>query len=657
MAHLDQARDLKGHAARKGACPSHEQLATVLEGKLAEPDLVVFFEHVETCARCERLLHELGNFQGSLELQLRQAGSSSPPPDEPECRDLQRAVLAFGPRLSPDLDDARFAGTGLQQDDPENLAGSSQSVAESDTVIDPGTMPAVGDRLGRYRLQSLLGEGAFGAVFLAQDEELDRPVALKIAKHRSRALANDRIPWHEARTAARLRHPGVVTVFEVGQNPLPFIAMEYVEGKNLKQLLSAASLAPETVVDYLHQAAVAAHYAHQQGVVHRDLKPANLLIDGGGRVKITDFGLAVWEEEQNGRDGELAGTLAYMSPEQVRGEAHHLDGRTDVWSLGVILYEGLAGRRPFRGSERELAEEVLARSPKPLRQVRDSVPLELERICLKCLAKDVDDRYSTAGDLADDLRHWRRTFNRPASRWLRAGLLTFLVLMAVAGAALAVNWSRPSRFENPAEEFVQPRRWLNLLDQPPQEMFSPSQPRRHWAFEAGREEVLVDSPSIDVLMLGTTRSPRYKLKVDISKSALSGSGGIYFGYQPLESGPGGSRWACQWIAVRCTKQGKTLLTREIVELDEAPQNTAAFHRNMLAWAEVRNSPRTPTTLEISIVDGRIDGVVWDGQPLPALADSDSAQPKGGDLTGQFGLVNAYGASTFHAARWMNLRSE
>jgi serine/threonine protein kinase/formylglycine-generating enzyme required for sulfatase activity len=269
---------------------------------------------------------------------------------------------------------------------------------------------ALPERLGRYTPSRLLGQGGFGRVYLARDEELSRAVAIKVPL--PRAFES---PSHvenfvsEARMAARLRHPGIVAVYDIGSDAggRPFVVFEYIEGRTLGNLFESGRPPLKLLAEVLAWVADAAHHAHQAGLVHRDLKPSNILIDANGLPHITDFGLALPESLARERAGEIAGTHQYMAPEQVRGESHRLDGRTDVWALGVILYRGLRGRLPFTGRDREeIFDEILHRDPKPPRQDQEPVPRELERICLKCLAKRMADRYQTAADLADDLRSW-----------------------------------------------------------------------------------------------------------------------------------------------------------------------------------------------------------------------------------------------------------
>ena len=216
----------------------------------------------------------------------------------------------------------------------------------------------------------------------------------------------------EARLAARVKHPGIVTVHQVDRDKQVgcFVVLEYIEGRSLSSLLEAERLAPKREAQLMVLTADALSFAHEQGLVHRDLKPDNILMDARERPHIADFGLALHDLDRWPRRGEVAGTPHYMAPEQVRGESHRLDGRTDLWALGVILYRMLTEHRPFDGSSmEEVFEEILEREPVPPRQRDRTIPKGLERICLKCLSKRMVDRYATAADLADDLRFWIRT--------------------------------------------------------------------------------------------------------------------------------------------------------------------------------------------------------------------------------------------------------
>ncbi len=225
----------------------------------------------------------------------------------------------------------------------------------------------------------------------------------------------------EARIAAGLVHPGIVRVYDVGHHGEgeAFVVFEYVEGRDLAEILKSERPAFARVAGLMTRIAEAAHHAHLAGFIHRDLKPSNILVDHLGAPHIADFGLAVREDAQHLLAGEVAGTLAFMSPEQVRGETHRLDGRTDVWALGVILYSAVTGRLPFRGRDRRRAfRAILELDPKPPRRLEAAIPRELERICLKCLAKRMADRYQTAAELADDLNSW---LVREGAAWEFAG--------------------------------------------------------------------------------------------------------------------------------------------------------------------------------------------------------------------------------------------
>src|SRR5918911_4930233 len=265
-------------------------------------------------------------------------------------------------------------------------------------------MAVTGDTLidsvfdGRYRIIRKLGAGGMANVYLAEDQELGRRVAIKILNDR---FANDDVFVErfrrEAKNAAGLSHPNIVSIYDRGETDgTYYIAMEYLEGRTLKELIVRNGPTPVPIaIDYARQILSAVAFAHRNGVVHRDIKPHNIVVGRDGRLKVTDFGIARSGASQMTEAGSIIGTAQYLSPEQARGAA--VDARSDLYSVGVVLYEMLTGKVPFTGdTPLEIAMKHLSATPEPPSKTRAEVPRALDLIVLRALAKNPEDRYEGA---------------------------------------------------------------------------------------------------------------------------------------------------------------------------------------------------------------------------------------------------------------------
>jgi len=347
--------------------------------------------------------------------------------------------------------DGRESDMGQTSDLPP--AGPHEATLGAADITDVADAPRHRlTHIGRFRIEKELGRGTFGVVYRCHDEQLHRDVAIKIP-HPARRMSSARVKefLHEAKVSARMKHPGIVTILDTGktQDRRGFIVYEYIRGVTLKDRILAGNLDRRQAVLWIAEVAEALHYAHKTGLVHRDIKPANILVDDEGKTHLTDFGLAKIDDQFFTDDaGRVLGTVAYMNPEQASGQAHWASPQSDIYSLGVVLYEILCGKRPFTaGSSLDLIKQVEQRPPSPPRTVDDSIPPALEEVCLKAMAKDPDQRYRTAADMAAALRAAVAPRKGP-SPVIRAMKLT-AALAAAAAVVVAAILIRESLLPGP----------------------------------------------------------------------------------------------------------------------------------------------------------------------------------------------------------------
>jgi serine/threonine-protein kinase len=425
------------------ACPGREELRAFQAGRLDEGRLHSLAEHLGSCAGCLRALEGLPDEETVVSRLRRLLPRPADPPD-PLCERL--AAAARGIALEAD-----GSVTALLR--PGGPPGGAEA------------RPAV-RAFGGHELLERLGQGGMGVVWKARQVRLNRLVALKMVRFPEAADAHALERFRrEGEAVARLAHPNVVEVYDSGEHDgQPYYSMELLEGGSLARRVAAGPLPPREACGLVRTLALAMQAAHDRKIVHRDLKPANVLFATDGTPKITDFGLAKLLDADAGQTqtGDVMGTASYMSPEQARGDAGLVGPPTDVYALGAILYELLAGRPPFRGPTRVATlEQVRTREPPPLAGAAPREAAGLEAVCRKCLEKEPARRYESAAALADDLGRWldgqptaaRRSGRPPArGRTLRRRAFLGAALgacgLGAAGLAGFWFWKSPSPIDD-----------------------------------------------------------------------------------------------------------------------------------------------------------------------------------------------------------------
>lgn len=574
--------------------------------------------------------------------------------DRPEREEVEQ-------RFAGNLDDLRCE---LDRVDSELSTSSHDSLraGSRDSTVDwpPGKSTPVSTpvplhlaRIGKYQTIRLLGRGGFGEVWLAEHPQLRRMVAIKIPR-RDRQFSPEQLAAfrRESRQLASLGHiPGVVKVFDADEcDGVPFIVSDFIEGESLDVRLKRLPPSAELATAIVASVAQSLHRAHLLGLTHRDVKPANILLDKHDQPHLADFGLSVTEEEQLLESPALLGTFAYMSPEQANGGSHLVDGRSDLYSLGVVFYQLLTRRLPFiaEGPD-EYIELILSKEPRPPRSIDDRIPKELERICLNCLRKSPSDRYTTAADLADDLAHVWRAARTPASQ-SRAATLG-VILLCISGGLIAMAYasrrtpvtsnSGASFASNQTESPSQRGSETLASDSSSKRLVTPkvvitSKPQGNNFFQVSEEGGKLNAASDGLLLLrlGTIERADCILEISAELSSLKsayGSAGIFVGLRS-SANQRKDQFQTFWIQ-RDSKRG-----------DSCRRSISSFEPESPAFRDGRDLSVTPlegarkaNTLRIVVSQGRLKELFWNGQQIETRLEQSEESGNDDDLKGTFGV--------------------
>ena len=519
-------------------------------------------------------------------------------------------------------------------------------------------------QIGKYLILQQLGRGTFGVVYDAVDTIEGKEVALKVPRFPIDSQEDANRFLAEGARLAKLRHENIVEVYNADrQGDDVFIAMEKVEGQDLRQYMSQnESLSLLHRVRLMAQVGAAMTYAHRNGVIHRDLKPENILVadsETGPVAKVGDFGLAIRTDQPNPA-GEYAGTTSYMSPEQIEMRTDDLQGDTDVWAVGAILYEVLSGKRPFAGDRAQVANAILNQRQVRLLEITDDLPEALIGLCDECLKKDAADRPGARevarrlDEMVAQLEAEEKAEVPQPSWWKRLAMALFLVALSTVITA----WVLKSQRGKP-----QAGEWQAVLGKQPVDLKAGLHDEPFpWGYNEESASVQAHGQDILFLKLGQATQTNYWLEIEFIKDTAnqpSGEAGIFLGYTPQTQGDRQS-WDAQVICLDCPLDNKG--DYRVIRYRMTKKYTQRIRNGQPAWepsvsrvkdrlTNVANPGMNPMTLRLHVVGGYVKEVMFNGRVLDDLDDEPRASAMEAPGLGDWGLYNSFGATHFLKARF------